>query len=385
MSFIFNTLEFLKTFIFSKSIIFLALGIIGVGCIVAFHELGHFLFCKLFNIRTPSFSIGMGPKILTKRIGETEFSISAIPMGGYVEIATPEDNTPAGTTDFFVNKPYWQKMIVLSGGIVFNIIFAYTVFSLLFLTGMPNSSLVYPENARPIIAGVVEGSPAQTAGLTVHDKILSIDGTPINDSVEELFKIIHAKPNQKTSLVVDRSGSHMTIGMILGEQKVGDTSMGYMGVEFETVPLPPASFTSAIKKGVALTHMILFQTLSVFKWMFKERHIKGLGGPIMIFSQTMQHAERGIKIFLAFLAIISINLAIINLVPLPIFDGGQAFLETLQAILRRSLPSRTKEAIMIGTWILILGLTLYLSFKDVILIRKMRSEAPENVQKDSIK
>jgi regulator of sigma E protease len=144
--------SFIAATLFSKSIIFIAIGIFGVGFIIAFHELGHFLFCKLFGIKVPSFSIGMGPKLISRKIGSTEYSISAIPLGGYVELAQASDDSSAKGGSYFENKPYWQKMLVMGGGIMFNMIFAYSVLISLYFFGMPNTPIAYPQNAIPLIS-----------------------------------------------------------------------------------------------------------------------------------------------------------------------------------------------------------------------------------------
>lgn len=374
-----HIIENTVSFMFSKNIIYLGIGIIGVGFVIAFHEMGHFLFCKLFNIRTPTFSIGMGPRLFTKRIGDTDFTLSAIPLGGYVEIAqSPEDSNEQlyAQDEYFAHKPYWQKMLVMSGGILFNLIFAVLMFAYLFWSGMPNTPLAYPDNADLIISTVAQDSPAQAAGLASHDKISALNGTLLNNSVSELLTYIQGHPSETVKLTIEREGQSKDIEVKLGENRISDSlTIGFLGVDFETHPLSPMPFIASIKKGFALTKIIISQTAKIFKWMFQERHIKGLSGPIMIFSQTIQHAERGAKIFLAFLAIISINLAVLNLIPLPILDGGQALFATIEAIIRRSLPSRIKEYIMIVTWIGLLALTLYLSFKDIQLIKMFRSQS----------
>ena len=129
-----------------QQLFFILLGILGMGFLIGFHELGHFLFAKLFKIRIPSFSLGFGPRLLTKKIGETEFCLSAIPFGGYVEIAGAAevgqgDQKEAFATDegSFAAKPFYQKLCVMLGGIVFNLAFAYFTMTLLFMTGIPKT------------------------------------------------------------------------------------------------------------------------------------------------------------------------------------------------------------------------------------------------------
>ena len=143
-------------------------GILGIAFLIFIHECGHFIMCKVFGVRTPSFSIGFGPKLLTKKIGNTEFSISAIPFGGYVEIAGSAevgqgDQKEAFARDegSFAVRPFYQKFCIMIGGILFNLIFAYLVLIFVFAVGLPKSEFLYPLNAIPKIETVEEESPQQ--------------------------------------------------------------------------------------------------------------------------------------------------------------------------------------------------------------------------------
>lgn len=384
MALISSVAGIIKTYLLSKNIFLIALALVGVGFIIAFHELGHFLFCKLFGIRTPSFSIGMGPRIFTKKIGETDFSLSAIPMGGYVEIANiPEEGVSADQAPaYFANKPYWQKMLVMSGGILFNIIFAYFVFIMLYWVGMPNTPLIYPENAKPVISSVLKDSPAEKAQLKPNDHIVKINDTALNNDISVLYKQLETLANQSAKFTIERDNKLVTLDVALAEKTLGGKSIGYLGAGFATEDLPGFPFITAVKKGIHRTTYLLTHMFSMFKAMFAKRDVEGLGGPIMIFSQTIAHAERGLKILLAFLAIISINLALINIVPLPILDGGQALFATLEAIIQRPLNQKIKEYIQIATWLMLITLLVLLSIKDVRSIKKsFTSTTTEEKQK----
>ena len=191
--------------IFLRSITFLAqnsflllLGLIGINFLVGFHELGHFLFCKLFNIRTPTFSIGFGPIFASKKIGDTTFALSAIPLGGYVEIAGAAEvgqgeqkDAHARDKGSFAIKPYCQKLLVLFGGILFNFIFAYSALIFLFLVGLPKTEFLYPRNAKPIIHEIKEDSAAQRAGFAIGDRIISINGQNIGENGLKAYTLIN--------------------------------------------------------------------------------------------------------------------------------------------------------------------------------------------------
>src|SRR3990170_5451868 len=164
--------------IFSHNAILWFAGIFGIGFLIGLHEFGHFLFCKIFYVKTPSFSIGLGPRLIEKKIGDTVFTLSAIPFGGYVEIAgTSEvgqgEQKEAKSRDqySFAVKPYWQKMLILAGGIIFNTIFAYATFIILCSLGVPKTPLFYPLNAKEVIQQVIPGSPAASHDFQPGDKI----------------------------------------------------------------------------------------------------------------------------------------------------------------------------------------------------------------------
>lgn len=352
-----------------QSLVFIIVGMFGIGFLIGFHELGHFIMCKLFKVRTPSFSIGMGPRLIRKKIGETEFVLSAIPLGGYVEIAGEAevgqgDQHEAQRADkfSFATKPYYQKMLIIAGGILFNIMFSYIILSALYYTGMPKSPLLYPGKASTIISFVEPQSPAQQANLNVDDKIIAIDGIPAS-TAENLIKQIQASPNKSTRFLIERSGQEQEIVVVVGEKTVQNKSMGYIGIDL-LIPRYPL-FTS-IKYGIESTHSLIGQIGSAFKNIFVKRSIENLGGPLMVISQTIKGAEKGLKIFLLLLAFISVNLAVLNIIPLPIMDGGQALFSTIEALIRRPLPDKVKMYIHYACWIGILILAVLLSIQDIL-------------------
>ncbi len=351
-------------FSISNNITFSVIGILGIGFIIGFHEFGHFIFCKIFGVRTNSFSIGYGPKLWSKKFGLTQFSISAIPLGGYVEMAT---ESPAGPKDpsLFTQKPYYQKMFIIFGGITFNLLFAYFILCLTFLVGLPKTQFLYPINSTNTIHTVAKGSAAEKYGLKAGDKVLSINGQRIGNSAKSLFKIIRPLAGKQVNLLILRGKKEKKLKITLDSRKIFGQDYGDLGAIFEMTKKPGLPFISAIAQGIKTTNAYLANTIKAYKNILVRRETKGLGGPVMIISETIKGAAKGLKIFLIFLAIISINLAILNLIPLPILDGGQALLYTIEAIIRRQLPERAKEIVFIACWVAMLVLFVYLSAKDI--------------------
>lgn len=402
----------LKAVVALKSVMFIVIGIGGIGLLIAWHEFGHFLFCKLFRVKVPTFSIGFGPRLLTKKWGETEFSLSAIPLGGYVEIAqtqfeqskaeqtksghvdeslTAEQVTPEHIRDrqtpatgirpeelhrYFDQKPYWQRLFIMFGGIMFNMLFAYIALTALFATGMPDTPLARPDNLLPSIASIMPESPASKAGLQVHDVVLAINNQKLEGHVERLFEFVAQRAGQHVTLSIERNGSELTVPLTVGERGVG-TNIGFLGIVFATAPLKPFPLIKALQRGISRTHQVALSILYSFKYMITQRTMEGLGGPVAIFAQTTAFAQQGFKIFLIFLAFMSINLAVLNLIPLPILDGGQILITTIEAVIRQPLSARLREYIALVTWALVLGLMLVLAWRDIKGLRSTPSNSPK--------
>ncbi|MFI5333087.1 MAG: M50 family metallopeptidase [Candidatus Babeliales bacterium] len=364
----------------TKNIGLIIAGLVGFSFIIGFHELGHFLFCKLFGVRTPSFSIGFGPKLMSKKLGETEFSVSAIPFGGYVEIAGASEvgqgeqkDAYAQDAGSFAIKPWYQKALILLGGIIFNLAFAYMAVCLVFLTGAPKGNFLYPLNASSRVASVEPESPAAHSGIKAGDTLLEINGVIIpNDnserhaeSIATALKYVREHPSNQIDIMIEREGSRTQVPLVIGTKDVMGSPLGYLGVGFVPQDLPPFSLIQAIKQGITVTNGWIVMTISAFRHLFASRDTSQLGGPISILSAISMSAGQGIKIFLLLLALISVNLAILNLIPIPILDGGQLVFYTIEALAGRQLPIKVKEYIHIACWVAFLALIVILSAKDL--------------------
>ena len=344
------------------------LAILGISFLIVLHEFGHFLFAKIFNVLVPSFSIGFGPRLLTKQIGETTFAISAIPLGGYVEVAgNPEvgqgEQLEAHATGerTFNAKPYWQKLLIMAAGILFNILFAYAALSFLFSIGAPCIG-AWCENKAPLIGGINPKSPAEKAGLHANDKIMAVAdaATPTIKDVAVAFEKFIEAPSQPVTLKIQRDGALLDILVTPDIQKQGEKKKALLGVTWQVERM---SFFQSLAAGWEATWALIMQTAGAIKGLTKSR--EGLGGPLMLICQVTQFAGMGMKLFLFMLAFISINLAVFNLLPLPIFDGGQVLFFTIEAILRRPLSDEARYKIHYYTWLMVIALVIYLTFNDL--------------------
>ena len=354
--------------LFLQQTFFILLGFFGMGFLIGFHELGHFLFAKLFNIRVPSFSLGFGPRLFSKKIGETDFCLSAIPFGGYVEIAGSHEvgqgeqkDAFASDERSFTNKPFYQKLFVMLGGILFNLFFAYCTMIILFMTGIPQTPLIQ----TPIISAVHYKSAAEENGLRIGDRIISINEEDVAYSAQRIQQIIHPLALKQAHIVIERDGEKLTKTIMIGSRETENGAVGLLGVEFASIPTPPHSFIHAFISGIATCNRWIKDTFMGFKLLFSRQGVKKIGGPIMIIAMTVQSAAKGWQIFLLLLALISINLAVLNLIPIPILDGGQILICTIEAIIRRPIAPKIREYIAIGTWLLFIMLFIYLSINDL--------------------
>lgn len=321
----------------------------------------------------------MGPSIFQKKIGDTNFRLAIIPIGGYVEIAGMAEVGQGGQAHAydisprsFRSKPYWQRVLVLVGGILFNIFFAYMVFSVLYMTGMP----VQKEVALFVKKVKKEDMPL---GIQPGDRLLAVNNRRLHADpkilypalrklAEELSKkkgeavelrLLRGKKELVISVPGSKNGSNLQRGLLAGATVYPET----IRVEYEKY-----SVFQAIKKGVAKTHEWVGKFLVSIKMLAFKRNIKDFGGPIMIVSQSFQMAQQGLLLLLVFLAIISINLAIINLLPIGALDGGQLLFETIEFIIRRPIPEIIRFSVNLLSWVLILGLILFLSYQDILAL-----------------
>lgn len=366
-------MEFFRNlFTSSQGLFWGVAGILGITLLIFIHECGHFIMCKIFGVRTPSFSIGFGPKLISKKIGQTEFSISAIPFGGYVEIAGSAEVGQGEQKEAFAQdegsfavRHFYQKFLIMSGGILFNLLFAYLVMVCVFACGLPKSEFLYPLNAIPKVETIENGSPADKAGLKTGDLIVAANETPLNNDTEKLLGILRDNGGKTISLLIERNGEQTLFNVPLETKSAFGKTIGYLGTSFTMVTVQGIPFIKAIQRGIELTNRYIIATVYMFKYIFTKRDMSNVGGPVMIIKATAQGASKGLKVFLLFLAIISINLAILNLIPLPIFDGGQIMIYGIEAILGKSLPDKARLAINLTSWGLIMFLFIYVTIKDI--------------------
>lgn len=339
--------------------------IVVLGGLIFFHELGHFAVARLFGMGVKAFSLGFGPKLAGFRSGKTDYKLALIPLGGYVALAGEqgEEESDFPDNELFSNRPAWQRLCVVAAGPFFNFLLAFIIYWFLALAQGQAVSL-------PVVGGVLPDSPAAAAGFAKDDLITEIDGQPI-DAWSQLVETIRAAEGRPLVVTVERGEDTLTLTVTPHINSFKD-----LFGETVTVPMVGINQSGQIRfdpvegtgAQAALTHTWNMSVVVVKGFVsIIERLIpvEQVGGPIMLAQMVSKSAESGIYALLGMMAIISINLAIINLLPIPVLDGGHILFFALEMIFRRPLNERWKgRAMRVGLLILLLLMSLAI-FNDV--------------------
>lgn len=341
--------------------------VVVLGILIFVHEFGHFIVARRLGVGVTKFSFGFGPKLFGIRRGETEYLVSAIPLGGYVKLVgesdgdeVPEDQRQRS----FSHKPVWVKTAVVAAGPLGNLLFAVLVLWIVFLGGVPALT--------PKIGNVLPDSPAARAGLQAGDVVVRIDGEPVATWEDLAERIRRETEGRALSLTVRREGKDFTVGVapeiregksIFGE-KVREPKIGIVaGQEIVRKRLGPVS--ALLRAGKETGKLIELTVITVVKLLTRVVPSDTLGGPILIAQLAGDQARQGISPFAYFLGLLSVNLGILNLLPIPILDGGHLLFFSIEALRRRPMsPQARAMAQQVGLAI-ILMLTALVFYNDI--------------------
>ena len=334
-----------------------------LSLLIFVHEFGHFLLAKLTGIRVERFSIGYPPRLFGKQIGDTDYCVSATPFGGYVTLSgmideSMDTESVKGEPWEFMSKPVWVRSLVIAAGPLFNVLLTVLVFSVgTFMAGIP-------ETIGPVVGRVVDNMPAKAAGLQENDKILAVDQKPIN-SWDQLVAIIHATPDKAVLVEWERAGEKFSATITPQLDKI--QKIGLIGVEPKT-QVRQAGLVESITSGFASTWRLTVLVFKSFGMLFSgEVSLKeGLGGPVRIAQLAGDSARSGFGSLLMFTAFLSLNLAILNLLPIPALDGGHLVLLLIEAVIRRPVSTKIKIVAQQIGMALLLALMVFVIFNDVI-------------------
>ena len=330
--------------------------IVVLGVLIFVHELGHFLAAKKAKVGVLTFSLGFGPKLFGKKIGETEYQVSMVPLGGYVKMVGEEPGEtipPELIPKSFSSQPVRRRLGIVFAGPFFNFLFAVVAFAVVFMAGMPT--------LLPEVGEVTPDFPAYRAGLQKGDRITAINGVPVK-SWEDMAKIIHESTKEKPLLLkVEREGktfqASLTPEVTTQKNIFGDeVRVGLVGIkpsgEYFLERVNP--FTAVYRAVIQSWRVTELTVISVVKIIEGKISPKTIGGPILIAQLAGQQAKAGVSSLILFMAVISINLVILNILPIPVLDGGHIFFFLIEGIIGKPVSLKIRErAQQIGIFIII--------------------------------
>jgi len=343
--------------------------IILLGVLVFVHELGHFLFAKWFGVGVLKFSLGFGPKLIGRKWGETEYLISAIPLGGYVKMLGESGTDKVSEEDmnrsFSVQRP-WKRFSIVAAGPAFNFLFAILVLAVINMSGIPTISNV--------VGGVQEGSAAASAGIEAGDRIIAIDGKDVS-SWPEIAALISESNGREMRLKIDRAGKALEISaagrITKGKNLFGEDVDSYkLGIQSsqETFIKRQNPIMAVITGAGQTWYMTELTFLSIVKIIQGTISANTLGGPILIAQMAGSEVEKGIMHFIFFMAILSINLGVLNLLPIPVLDGGHLFFTLIELVTGKEVNIKWREMAQQVGFFLLLLLMLFVFYNDIMRI-----------------
>ncbi len=353
----------------------IAIFAVVISILVFVHEYGHYKMARVLGIKVDAFAVGFGKEILgwTDRNG-TRWKLGWIPMGGYAKFAGDADGSSRPdasmadlpldpTSEFFHRRPLWQRAAVVFAGPGINFLFAILIFAIFFMT--------YGHQITAPVAGrVMEGTPAAAIGIEEGDRFVEIDGQSVV-RFEDLMRIVAINPGTPIDIRLDRDGrileKTVTPKVIAETDRFGNEfSRGMLGVASGQVVVvkhgPLAALRWALVETWDTTRMIADTMMQVLTG---RRAVEDLGGPLKIAQFSGQSATLGLPALVSFIALISINLGFINLLPIPMLDGGHLFLYALEGVRRRPLNPKVQEWAFMSGFALLMSLMLFLTWNDL--------------------
>lgn len=337
-----------------------------LSILIIVHEFGHFITAKRLGVRVEEFSLGFGPRLFSKKKGDTDYSINLFPLGGYVKMSGDNLEEFKGQKYEYLSKPPWARAKIILFGPLLNYILGFLCFWVIFVAGYPTLTAK--------VGGLIDGFGAKDSGIQVGDKITSIDGKKI-EYWEDLQKIIYTQKNAKVvKLSVLRADKELSIEVKIKEKNVDDIlgqkrNVGLLGIT------PEGEFVK-VKHGIIESFFLSFRKtydLTVLTYKALGMMITGkmslrdsVTGPLGMFFITSQAASQGIIAILHLVALLNISLCIFNLLPLPVLDGGHLVLLIIEKIRGRYLSLKSEQVIAKIGFSFIITLAVVITYNDMV-------------------
>lgn len=348
--------------------------ILVLGVLVFVHEFGHYIVGRLFRTRVDVFSIGFGRELFgwNDKAG-TRWKVCALPLGGYVKFhgdanaaSMPADTSAASQAEragMLACKPLWQRALIVFAGPGINFLFAILIFAGLFMT-------IGQAFTPARVTAVLPDSPAALAGVQTGDLVTRVDGQSVT-RFEELARKITINPGTPVQLTVQRDGQDVTLfvtpDVVEQTDRFGNVySVGRLGVMGDEQQVVQRGLFSALYHGTTQTFALTGTMLTGLGQIITgQRSVKEMGGPLKIAEYSGQSASLGLIALITFVALISINLGLVNLFPIPMLDGGHLFLYAIEAVFRRPLPPRVQEWAFMAGFAVVVSFMLFVTANDL--------------------
>lgn len=347
---------------FIKSIIVF---IIIMGVLIFVHELGHLIAAKFFGVYCAEFAIGMGPTVYAYQGKETKYSLRALPLGGFVSMAGEHDGEatifPENLDEArYLNRIHpLKRIIVLSAGVLMNALLSIALFALVF------SFYASPNQTSSVIAEVQNDSPAQRAGVQAEDEIVAVIVNGVEHAISDYNDLVMATVNNQSPVtyIVLRDNEQLSFTM---QPEYNEEAQTYLvGVSFWSVPGPTLSFWQAIPVSVGYIFSMIKLILVTLAQLFSGTGFNQMSGPIGIFQETQTIVSYGFWPVIQLGALLSINLAIFNILPIPALDGGRIVFALYELVTGRPANKKVENALIIGSFLLLIGLIIIISVQDI--------------------
>jgi regulator of sigma E protease len=340
--------------------------VILLGVLIFVHELGHFLMAKRAGVGVLKFSLGFGPRIIGKKIGETEYLLSLIPLGGYVKLLgeSPGEELPEeDARRSFLKQTVWKRISIVAAGPVFNLLLALSIFTLVNMIGLP---VLTPE-----VGSLQTDSAAMEAGMKTGDTIVVMDGNAVT-KWDEISEIVTTGKERPIRITVRRDAATLDFTVtprpmktrnLFGEEvdsyKIGISPSPHTIIERRN---PVSAFGEGLRQTWVISELTVISLFKLFQGIISP---KTLGGPILIAQIAGEQAKEGIIQFLLFMALLSINLAVLNLLPIPVLDGGHLLFYGIELVTGREINIRWREMAQQAGFVLLILLMIFVFMMDI--------------------
>ena len=340
-------------------VLYILIAILSFGFLIFIHELGHFLFAKKFGVVITEFSLGMGPKIISKKGKDgVDYSLRLFPIGGFV--AMEGEDSESDNPNAFNKKPAWQRFIIVIAGALMNLLVGIIIITILTTT--------QPMFGTTTVSGFAQGSSSQQAGLQVYDEIIKINNTRVHTSNELGYEIMR-NGYKPVSVTVIRDGREEIIENVQFPQT---TSQGVVfGMADFSVAPEDKTFSTVVKNAFYMsTSTVKMIWDSLYDLVTGRYGVEQVSGPIGVTGAITEAAKTGAYQLFYLIAVIAMNLGVFNLLPIPALDGGSLLLLLVEMITRKKLPEKIEFAIKAAGFAILMLIAILVTFKDVIYLFK---------------